>query len=351
MSFAFFSQADLGFSPFFQQQLTMDELEHCQPARLIDVQGGQMLLWEQAGVSRVAIPGKWRQGPADQRPVIGDWLLMDAEKRPIRLLARLSYLARRASGHGHDTQGMAANINTLFVVSSCNRDFNASRLERYLILANEGGCQPVILLTKADLIPNADDFRRQAERLQRGLVVLTLDARKANTQSLLEPWLSSGQTIAFLGSSGVGKSTLINTLLGEERYATQSTRTQDDRGLHTTTARSMVPMPGGTWLIDTPGMRELRLGESSQAMENVFADIELLARGCQYRDCRHDGDGGCAVMAAVTAGNLDNRRLVNYLKLQREQAHLQESQWQQRDRQRRFSRMVNQVMNTKLGRR
>jgi len=341
----------MGLRPFFQQQLLIDELNSGHLVRVIGRHGDWLTLLGQDDHSSLKLPGKWRLYPPENQPIIGDWLVVDQYNQPVRLLQRLSQLSRKASGSGQRTQYMAANIDTLFVVSSCNRDFNLSRLERYLALAHEGNVQSVVLLTKADLADEPEHFCRQVESLHRGVIAVTLDARQPEVCRQIEPWIGPGETVAFLGSSGVGKSTLINSLLAQEILATQAVRADDDRGRHTTTARAMFQMEGGAWLLDTPGMRELRLGESVQGLQEVFSDIEELAKGCQYRDCDHEGTSGCAVLAAIESDALEARRLRNYLKLQREQSYLKETVWQQRDRHRQFSRMVNRAKKNKFGKR
>ncbi|MBF0369317.1 MAG: ribosome small subunit-dependent GTPase A [Magnetococcales bacterium] len=349
MSNAFTSLSKLGLRPFFQQQLTLDELNDSRLVRVTGRHGDWLTLVGKNGQSQLKLPGKWRLHAPDEQPLIGDWLVVNQNDQPVRLLDRISLLSRRASGHGQHAQHMAANIDTLFVVSSCNRDFNLSRIERYLALAHEGKVQPVVILTKADLVDDPAFYRRETENLHGGVVAVTMDARSQEVQHHLAPWINPGETVAFLGSSGVGKSTLINSLLEKETIPTQAARSQDNRGRHTTTARSMFQMAGGAWLIDTPGMRELRLGENKQGLQEVFGEIEELAKGCQYRDCDHEETSGCAVLAEVQAGTVDARRLQNYLKLQREQGYLKETVWQQRDRHRRFARMVNQAKKTKYG--
>ncbi|OSM07075.1 putative GTPase EngC [Magnetofaba australis IT-1] len=341
----------MGFGPFFQQQLSLDEFDAATPARVTARDGLILQLITPSGFQRLTLPGGWRALPVDEQPVVGDWLLLDAAGVAQRLLERSSFLARRAAGHGHHLQPMAANLSTLFIVTSCNQDFNPSRLERYLTLAQEGGAAPVIVLTKADLLENPADLLRQAQRLAPGLIALALDARQTEARTLLAPWLGEGETVAFVGSSGVGKSTLINTLRGEAAQATGAIREDDAHGRHTTTSRQLLPLEGGAWLLDTPGMRELRVEASDAGLEAVFADVAALAERCRFRDCGHQQDDGCAVRAAVDDGEIDVRRLENFLKLQREQGYLRESAHESRDRQRKFSKMVNSAKVTKFGRR
>jgi len=250
---------------------------------------------------------------------VGDWVLVDpAIHRIARRLTRHSLLQRRAAGTGREVQLIAANIDTLFIVTSCNADFNAARLERYLVLAAEAGVAPVILLTKADTA-EAASYLQQARGLARDVPVQALNARDPGAVDVLTRWLGKGRTGALVGSSGVGKTTLLNALtdLGE---ATGGIREDDARGRHTTTARGLFAAKGGSWLIDTPGMRAIPLTEVSDGIDVVFSDLLDLAGQCKFTDCAHGAEPGCAVQGAIAAGTIDPARLERWQKLTQEEA-------------------------------
>lgn len=283
------------------------------------------------------------------RPVtVGDWVLIENEApRVQRVLAAYGVITRVAAGTDHRLQAIAANLDTLFVVTSCNHDFNRSRLERYLAVACEARVEPVIVLTKADLCEQVDELVDEARSLASGVQAVAVNATSAPAVAALDPWLRSGQTVAFVGSSGVGKSTLVNTLLGHASQVTAGIREDDSRGRHTTTAREMFAVASGAWVIDTPGMRELKVGAVENGLRTVFDNIEVLATRCHFRDCRHESETGCAVLAAVAAGELDPRRLASYHKLQREAARSSLSTAARRERERRFGRMADTAMQIK----
>ncbi|MDA3923038.1 MAG: ribosome small subunit-dependent GTPase A [Salinisphaera sp.] len=258
----------------------------------------------------------------DQRPGVGDWLLISGETasmpKAVALLPRHSAIKRAAAGEHYGQQMIAANIDTVFIVSGMDGDFNPRRIERYLLLVR-GGAQPVVVLTKADQA--LDDMAVAAhasaldELAAQGIEICQVNATDPASVGVLQRWLGPGQTVVLVGSSGAGKSTLTNTLLGHERMRTAAVRASDARGRHTTTHRALIALPSGACLIDTPGMRELKPTGEEALSEAGFEDIEALAQRCRFRDCCHVKEPGCAVRAAIEAGEADPERVANYLKL------------------------------------
>ena len=313
MSYSY-SLSQLGWHAFFQQQLTLEEWEHSTLARVIIQQRSEIVVLTTSGKHHLPLT------PAMPAMTVGDWVLLDHSQHFVRLLDRLSLFSRKAAGSKVATQLIAANIDTVFIVSSLNQDFNLNRIERYLALAKETAVEPVIVLSKADCCDHPQDYIQQVQALDPLLMVVTVNSLDADSVSQLEPWCRVGQTIALLGSSGVGKSTLINTLSGEQQQQTGTIREDDDKGRHTTTQRTLIVLPSGGLLLDTPGMRELQLANCEQGVEQTFTDITTLATQCKFSDCQHQNEPGCAVRHAIETGQLGERRLSNYLKLLREQA-------------------------------
>ncbi|MGN6225777.1 ribosome small subunit-dependent GTPase A [Pseudoxanthomonas sp.] len=268
-------------------------------------------------------PGFRKAGsPAHERPAVGDWVLLEGRKRIVALLPRHTGIKRGAAGEHYQQQVIAANIDTVFIVSGLDADFNPRRIERYLLLVGSGGAQPVVVLTKADRHEHAGDaIEALADVTAQDVPVFALNAKDADSVAVLAPWLQPGRTVVLVGSSGAGKSTLTNTLLGDDRMKTGEVRENDSRGRHTTTHRALMPLPSGACLIDTPGMRELKPTGEEDLVEGGFADIEALAEQCRFRDCSHQREPGCAVRAAIERGELDEERFLNYLKLRDEVAN------------------------------
>lgn len=346
MPFQTFSLHQLGWQPEYARQLTLADFEAGYPARVMAAHRSGLMVMSSRGHDAVVLPH--HLADAGDGVAVGDWVLVEHEAgRVLRLLERRSALVRIAAGGDHRRQSIAANLDVLFVVSSCNEDFNPSRLERYLALAADAGVAPVIVLTKADTGGDVAACVATAEQLMPGVPVIAVNALDEASVSQLQPWLAPGMTVAFVGSSGVGKSTLTNRLVDSASQRTSGIREDDARGRHTTTAREMFPTPSGAWVIDTPGMRELRLASTTLELGSVFDDIDALATRCRFRDCQHDGDAGCAVEAAVADGTLNARRLSNYRKLQREASHAQQTQREQRERSRQFGALTKEAMRAK----
>ena len=309
----------MGWSPFFERQLDSDELETVAPGRITRIERSGVTVSLQSKKREVALGGRWYRGAAQQRPTVGDWVAFDAERGQIvRLLRRKSLLQRLVPGSaGNNVQLLGANVDTLFVVTSCDADFNPSRLERYLSLARQGNVRPVLVLTKRDLTPDAARYAQRAAELDGNLSVHLVNALDRNTLDGVFGWCRREQTVALAGSSGVGKSTLLNTLCGADIQSTGPVRA-DRKGRHTTTSRSLHTLPGGGLLLDGPGTREMQLAGASAAA--LFEDVERLAQRCRFADCAHSAEPGCAVREAVRRGDLEQRRLTNYQKLKREEA-------------------------------
>lgn len=350
MTFNATELAGFGWSHHFQSQLETDELAHFIPVRVTAVHRNRL---DVANPDLdLSIPPFTVEDPEEGAATIGDWLLLQGDNlAAARLLRRKTFFKRKAAGLAQQVQPIAANIDTLLIVTSCNEEFNVARLERYLALARASGATPVVALTKADLAEDANAFVARALKLLPGLHVECVDARASATAELLRPWCAHGQTLALVGSSGVGKSTLVNTLLARSVQETAGIREQDAHGRHTTTDRSLHRLAGGGWLLDTPGMRELQLADSEDGLEHVFADIVALVGGCRFADCGHDSEPGCAVRAAIDEGRIDPDRLRRYRKLVSEDSRNSASLRERRAGARSFGRMARRLMQEKEARR
>jgi ribosome biogenesis GTPase len=278
----------------------------------------RFIVWTEKGEVEAVISGHLRHIRSDW-PCVGDWVALREGNVIADILPRRSKLSRKEAGKGIREQVLAANIDVLFVVSGLDREYNPRRLERYLVLAEASGARPVILLNKADLRSDVQDVVHLTESHAPGVRVLALSALIGWGLEEISKQIEPGETAALIGSSGTGKSTIVNRLLGEERQRTMAVRDSDSRGRHTTTRRELVTMPEKWLLIDFPGLRELQLWADPEQIDHAFSDILELAKGCKFRDCTHQNEPGCAVRDA----GVDERRLGSYFKLKRELTFLE----------------------------
>ncbi|WP_300519874.1 ribosome small subunit-dependent GTPase A [Aliiroseovarius sp.] len=330
--------SDLGWSPHFAAQFAQHDPTDLTPLRISEVHYDRLVALGPDGPRVLLTPGASTGDFA-----VGDWVLANGQDHVHALLDRQTLLHRRAAGREAKVQLIAANVDTLFIVSSCNADFNIARLERYLALAHDAGAWPVLVLTKPDLCDDPGDYERQARSLDPMLTVLVVNAKDAGDAARMADWVKPGQTAALLGSSGVGKTTLTNRLTGGDA-ATGAVREDDAKGRHVTTARTLKRMENGGWIIDTPGMRALRLEESSEGIEVLYADILELATNCKFTNCEHETEPGCAVKAALEDGSLDPERLDRWRKLLAEDNRNTETIAQNRAKGKAFAKMVKGVV-------
>ena len=292
------------------------------PARVTAVHKDRYAIVCQEGEAYARLKTREYYGGFEAFPTAGDFVMIhyipNGDSQIIATLPRKTYFARRDPDRGRGEQAVAANFDYVFIMQSLNMDFNPKRLERYLTLAWQSGATPVILLTKADLTPDYAEQLMAAEHVAPGVSIHAVSARTGFGLESLAPYLQPGKTVVFLGSSGVGKSSLVNALAGEEIMGVGGIREDDSKGRHTTTHRQMLMLPGGVMIIDTPGMRELGMWEVSEGLGSAFADVEQFLGKCRFRDCRHDREPGCAIRAAIESGELDAARWESYQNLSNE---------------------------------
>lgn len=342
-----FSLISLGWQAFFQQQLALEEWGVLMPARVMEQHRSSLEARSEYGLHTLPIS---QNMPA---LTVGDWVLLTQSNQFVRALERKSVFKRKAAGSRLTEQLIAANVDTAFIVSSLNEDFNLNRIERFLSVAHQAGAEAVLVLSKLDLATDGEQLREQAQRLDSHLCVEAVNCLNLESIAVLSPWCRPGQTIVVMGSSGAGKSTLSNALLGSAVQDTGGIREDDAKGRHTTTRRSLLMMPSGSLILDTPGMRELQLTDCEEGVAATFADIEEWATQCRFGDCSHESEPGCAVQQAIAEELLDERRLRSYRKLSREQAMNAASLAQRRasfrKQSRHYKRVISETKQIKRG--
>jgi ribosome biogenesis GTPase len=324
---------EIGWNSFFRKHFESYKAHGYSPARVLRGQKDLYAVFSHIGELTAEVAGKFRHNVLlnSDLPAVGDWVAIhpypQEEKAIIHaILPRKSKVSRKVPGEITEEQVIAANIDTIFIVSGLDRDFNLRRIERYLTFVYNSGANPVIVLNKADICSDLDACLVDVESIAFGVPVHALSAKKNQGFEALFEHLMVGKTVALLGSSGVGKSTIINKLLGEDRQYVDSISTSTNKGRHITTYRELIVLPTGGILMDNPGMRELQLWGDEEDLKGSFSDIEDLATQCRFNDCRHEGEPGCAVKEALDAGILDWKRYQSYLKLKKELLYLEKRQ-------------------------
>lgn len=343
----------LGFDQWFEDKRSEAQRPDCAVARVTAVHRDSFLVRNENGEVFAELAGSFAYSAASgmDLPSVGDWALVrfhnDATFAVIHgLLPRRSFLRRKTPGRKIDYQMIAVNIDTALIVQACDHDFNLRRLERYLVMVNEGRIEPALLLTKSDLVSPETLEQRVAEVRQTGITCRVLPLSNVtgfgvdSVRQLLEP----GKTYCLVGSSGVGKTTLLNHILGRDLFETNTVRASDGKGRHTTTQRQLIVLDQGAMLIDTPGMRELGNIGAGSGLEESFADIRGLSKTCRFANCTHTQEAGCALLEAIENGALQADRYQSYLKLMKESEYNELSYAEKRRKDRKFGRFVKTVM-------
>ncbi len=347
---------DLGFDPWFHEKMEDLQAPDCQAARVTEVDRESCLVRNEDGEVLAELTGRllFSVESGVDLPCVGDWVLVQYHNEDTfavihAIFPRKTVLQRKESGTKIDYQMIAANIDAALIVQACDIDFNLRRLERYLVMVNEGGIEPVLLLTKSDLV-SPEMLEQRISEVRRANIpceIIPFSNKTGAGLDKVRQFLRPGKTYCLLGSSGVGKTTLVNHLIGEELYETKTVRDRGGKGRHTTTRRQLIVLDQGAMLIDTPGMRELGNIGTNRGIDESFADILELAKDCRFKNCTHTREAGCSLLAAVKNGELSAERYHNYLKLMRESDYYEMSYLEKRQKDKKFGKFIKSVNQSK----